>query len=421
MKKRKILYGRIILVLLILLFICFAIFLLVRENGEQPEQEEQEGQQEPVVETIPALSKTDFSNDIINSKVSDEVETKIVNFINEYYSIMAKLETKDVTTSFYEVNESALIYQTVIDLLVELRSMKHVDLTLYDATYDLEITDVTMEDNIMEVTVLEDSYLNFSFMKDIKTEVLNVSNTFTFANINGSYELIKYKKAQDFYVLVTDKYDGGGIDELRSIKVDYISQTVGKVAELKNDYNEFLETGITSDKDCLYEYDRDAADLYSHEWIGSRNDEWMTFGSNCQNYASQVLIAGGIPMDPVGNANKQLQWKFYDSSYNLKEEEKGYNYTWTYVPYFYSYAKDNTGPGLCATVDENIYFAEAGDVIQLGTIWYDRHTVVVTKPYKKDGVVQDVLLNSNSVDLKNFPLSAYTYPYARLIKVHGYN
>ncbi len=414
-KKTKWRYDRILFVLLIIFAIIATIILLNQPKEEEPPKEE-----DPI-KTV--TSKENFSNEIINkTTLSKDLEESIVNFLNLYYQSMSTLEIIDMTSLFYDKDsESSLIYQTTIDLLVEIRKMKHVDLRLTDAYYNLEITEVNEKNNQIEVVVLEDSYLNFFFMSDITSEVHNVENTFTFIEEDGKYYLQEYSKGQDFYVLVTDKYDDGMQEELDEIKKDYIQQTEEVTTELKQDYDDFLKNGITSTKNCSYTYDRQAAYEYADTWVGDRNEQWHTFGSNCQNYASQVLIAGGIPMDYKGDAEEQLQWKFFDGSYNLEEEAKGYNYTWTYVPYFYEYAKNNTGTGLCATVDENIYFAEAGDVIQLGTKWYDRHTVVAMGPYMKDGIALDILLNSNSVDLKNYPLSAYTYPYARLIKVHGYN
>ena len=111
----------------------------------------------------------------------------------------------------------------------------------------------------------------------------------------------------------------------------------------------------------------------------------------------------------------------YNGSYNENQVADGYVYTWTYVPYFYTYAKDNTGYGLCADVDVNLYYAEAGDVIHVGTLRPTRHALVVIGGYKVDGKTVDILVNSNTVDLENYPISAYSYPYLSLIKVYGWN
>ncbi len=427
----KIRISRVIITLIVLAIMLFGIVYVIDQvinkepeikddNNQDDSKDDEIKEPEPVV--IPFLEKTSYLNEITNNEnLNSEIEEEIVSFLDSYYKAMGTLETVEMSDYFVSLNDSYLIYQTVIDLLVELRGMKHVDLSLYDAYYDLEVKSVKQSGSTVTVEVYENSFINFTFMKEITTEVYNVSNMFTFELVDGEYKIKSYSKGQDFYVLITDKYNGGGITELNKLKTDYLNQTEDLIKELEVDLDYLNENGIDDTKSCTYEYNREDAYYYANEWVGARSDDWWTFDFNCQNYASQVLMAGGIPMDYTGDANKQLQLKFYDGSYNLNEEAKGYNYTWTYVPYFYTYAKDNTGPGLCATVDENIYFAEAGDVIQLGTKWYDRHTVVSMGPYVVNDEVQDILLNSNSVDLRNFPLSAYTYPYARLIKVRGYN
>lgn len=60
-------------------------------------------------------------------------------------------------------------------------------------------------------------------------------------------------------------------------------------------------------------------------------------------------------MDYHGSAASHLQWKCYGTSQNNSETPSGLAYTWTYVPYFYTYARDNTGYGLCADVDVNLW------------------------------------------------------------------
>ena len=183
---------------------------------------------------------------------------------------------------------------------------------------------------------------------------------------------------------------------------------------------DFLNNKVVG-KTCDHEYNRDKALEYAKKWVNKRDSEWTTFDANCQNYASIVLYTGGIPMDYTGSANDFKQWKFYSSAYNENETNKGYVYTWTSVPRFSYYVKNNTGSGICAVYDENLYAAEAGDIIHVGTINPRRHALVVIGNYKVDGKVVDILVNSNTVDLENYPMSAYVYPYTSLIKVYGWN
>ena len=52
---------------------------------------------------------------------------------------------------------------------------------------------------------------------------------------------------------------------------------------------------------------------------------------------------------------------------------------------------------------------------------YLQTTVVVINRYEKDGKLVEILINSNTVNLENYPISAYTYPYYSLIKIYGWN
>ena len=52
-------------------------------------------------------------------------------------------------------------------------------------------------------------------------------------------------------------------------------------------------------------YDRQAALDYARQYTAARNPAWDDYagmGGNCQNYVSQCLYAGGIPMDTTGAA-----------------------------------------------------------------------------------------------------------------------
>lgn len=92
-----------------------------------------------------------------------------------------------------------------------------------------------------------------------------------------------------------------------------------------------------------------------------------------------------------------------------------YVLSWVHVQSFNDYCKENEGTGLVTEVDAKVYYAEPGDLIQVG-ISSISHTTIVSKIV--DG---HILLNSNSIDMKNFPLEGYTYPVRKLIKILGSN
>ncbi|MBR5129354.1 MAG: amidase domain-containing protein, partial [Firmicutes bacterium] len=125
------------------------------------------------------------------------------------------------------------------------------------------------------------------------------------------------------------------------------------------------------------------------------------------------------PMDLKGDA----VWKFFDVEPDESGKKTGRSTSWTGVTYFYDYAKANTGFGLCAKVDANVFSAEAGDIMQVGDGTGDFvHTIVSLGAITdKEGNIIDINTVSNTTDRKNYPMSAYNCPYIRLIKIYGYN
>lgn len=430
--KRRLNKKRVIdAVLVLVLIVCFVLFL----NWFLKRDDDTTNKNDSTVETDnknkddanesgdkPINQTTYLKNITYTVSLDKELEEKIIEYMDLYYKSMKELKEYDSDMSnLFSNKEQALINNTAISLLVNIRKLKKNDLSLYSAYYDLDIVDVDKSGNSVSVKVLENSYLRFNFIKDIESKIYDIENDFTFTKVDGKWKISKYDKGQDFFVMVTDKYEGNGSSELSEIKADYMKTVKAKEQALEQDYNDYLNnTGITP-KNCDHAYDRTKAYNYATSWVNKRNSNWVSYEANCQNFVSQVLYAGGIPMDHYGSADSFKQWKSYSGTYNEAEEASGLVYTWTSVPRFRYYVENNTGYGLCATLDENLYYAEAGDAIDVGTKAANRHVVIVIDTVKKDGKVIDVLVNSNTVDLENYPISAYVYPYVSLIKVYGWN
>lgn len=426
-RKKKQPIGKVFLFLILAgLFTWYLLVTGDKNLGDKPvdsstpsEPSNPDTEKPNIPDVTPEPEPTTYLNKITYTvNVDKEIEDIIVEYMDVYYKSMKELKEYDMTYLFNN-NEQANINQTAVSLLVEIRKLKPNDLSLSSAKYDLDFKEVSNSNGKIYVKVLENNYLRFKFMNDIESKVYNISNEFTIEKVNGEYKISKYNKVQDFFVMISDKYEGGGTSSLNTIKNNYLTKIKQNVIDEKEDYQDFLNgTGITR-RSCDHTYDRSKALNYALSWVNKRNPDWIKFDSNCQNFASQMVNAGGVPMDIHGSAEKQ--WKLYSSSYNSSETESGLVYSWTYVPSFMEYAKTNTGYGLCASVDVNMYYAEAGDVIHVGTTGPTRHALVVIGTYKKDGKVVDVLVNSNTVDLENYPMSAYVYPYSSLIKIYGWN
>lgn len=112
-------------------------------------------------------------------------------------------------------------------------------------------------------------------------------------------------------------------------------------------------------------YDRQAALDYALQYTAARNPAWDDYagmGGNCQNYVSQCLYAGGIPMDTTGAA----VWKWFDGTVANDTTAAGRSSSWSGVDEFLAYAEGNTGYGLAAQTGAPYLTGQPGDLIQMG-------------------------------------------------------
>ncbi len=168
-------------------------------------------------------------------------------------------------------------------------------------------------------------------------------------------------------------------------------------------------------------YNREVAVAYARRYVGERNGEWSDYsdqGGNCQNFVSQCLRAGGIPMDTEGDA----MWKWYGAEVNNTAAQAGCSASWINVDSFYEYARDNAGSGLSAIVDADYRSGQIGDLIMMGSFDDWNHMVIISDVVKNAaGETIDYLICSNTTDVKDFPASIYPIPRRALIRIQGWN
>ena len=347
--------------------------------------------------------------------------------MDSYFKSITTLKEIDMTNLFCDdAYEEAYINKTAISLLINSRKLERNKMTISNAKYDIIFDDINKKNDTVTVKVLENDYFHFDFMKNIESKTYEVENTFVLKKTNNAYKIKSLRKVQDFYVMITNEYKTGKSDkdakkELDKMKEDYISDFKDEVSDFKTYLNRYENKKDTITKTCDYKYDRTKALSYAKKYVTNRNSEWPNFseyGGNCQNFASQVVYNGGVPMDLQGDAI----WKFYGETLNETKNKSGRSTSWTGVTFFYDYAKANEGYGLCAEVDINPFYAEAGDIGQVGYNNAYKHTVVIIGNIKdNNGKITDLLINSNSLNLENYPLSGYVYPNKRVIKILGWN
>lgn len=410
-KNKKILFTIIVVILIVVLAF---VLIKVLGNGHSDDPVVDPINPDPAVDPVPVEPEPEINIVLSGKNLGLDVEPVIREFFETYYTALAKLEKADMTTMYLDPNSlQAKLCQTAVDYLVECRSLQPTDLHLDAARAELYVNKVTQENGVYKVTIVEDSFLKFKELGGKETEIYGIENTFTLKPLeSGEYKISSYNKVQDFFIMFKEYYDKSSskLDELYS---KYIGLIKTNVENRKKALDDYLLGNIPEETDCEYSYDRLEAQKYALTYVNSRNSKYMSLdGNNCQNFVSQVLRAGGIPDDHESSGDYTV-W-YYNSS-------SDFTTVWTYVPYFRTYAKTNKGAGLCAEVDHNIYDANIGDVIEVGITGPTRHTTVVADTVEKDGKPVDALLSSNTLDMRNFPITAYVYPYVSLVKIYGYN
>ena len=159
----------------------------------------------------------------------------------------------------------------------------------------------------------------------------------------------------------------------------------------------------------IHKYARDKVVNYAQKYSTQRNPDFFDYsnnGGNCTNFASQCLLAGA----PIMNFNKN-GW-FYVSPSNT-------SYSWANVEPLYNFIINNKDVGIFGK-ESHLEMCEIGDIIQLkfkNKQMYS-HCLVVTKIVSANP--KNIFICANSRDVKNVPLSYYSYEKMRLIHILGF-
>lgn len=435
-KKRRRYKIKNILMLIIVIFLIIELITVLLNSNKNKEntivkKDKQTINKSTTNESTSSEPTTYLNNasktDNFDGEIDEKIQDIIVKYMDSYFKSITTLNEIDMTSLFCDdAFEESYINQTAISLLINSRKLERNKMTISNAKYDIIFDDINKRNGLITVKVLENDYLHFDFMKDIESKAYGIENTFVLKEVGDTYKIKSLRKVQDFYVMITNEYKTGKSDkdaknELDKMKENYISDFKEEVANFKTYLNSYENKKDTITKTCDYKYDRTKALNYAKKYVTNRNSEWSNYseyGGNCQNFASQVIYNGGVPMDLQGDAI----WKYYGDTLNETKSKIGRSTSWTGVTFFYDYAKANKGYGLCAEVDINPFYAEAGDIGQVGYNNVYKHTVVIVGNIKdNNGKITDLLINSNSINLENYPFSGYVYPNKRIIKILGWN
>ena len=333
-------------------------------------------------------------------------ELLLLDFSDCYYQSISALEVIDPTALFTTVDE-AVYHKTVWHGLCVIRRLSPIDLTMTSYSYSLRCVSLTPSDETegdVDVVLRESNAVYFAGLNGIPSEQFGIKHTFTLRSFGGDRWRIVSHVSDDNPYYSADYDPVTRQDKNFPAITDYIEARRALPRE-----------GLMVDASADHPYDRQAAREYMLAYVGRRNPGFMAYddyGGNCMNFGSQVLLAGGIPMDTDGGYETGWYW-FGQHSATLP---------WVNVGWFLEYAAAEREHGLAAVVNAPYFSGETGDIITMGVDEPANHTTVILDVIRdENGLPIDYLLCSNTADLRNFPASAYYYTNHQLTKIIGWN
>ncbi len=158
--------------------------------------------------------------------------------------------------------------------------------------------------------------------------------------------------------------------EYQDFSVVYENERINIEAELEEE-----KQGLPATTDGLEPFDRSEMLRYAEEFSLVRNGEWpdyTLYGGNCQNFVSQILVAGGASMNDAG----EYPWYYHSKG------ERGR--AWSSVNSMRSLLDSQAEQVLSAIELESRYDLENGDLVYVD--------------WDRDGETDHVLLVTHSGD-----------------------
>ena len=332
-------------------------------------------------------------------------ELLLLDFMDCYYQSVADLRVIDPAVLFAD-SEETLYHKNIWHGLCVIRKLSPIDLTMTSYSYSLRCVSITPSEETegdVDLVLRENNVVYFKGLNGLPSEQFGIKHTFTLRGEGDDWSIVKHWSDDNPYY--SADYD-------RTTHQDKNFPAITDYIEARRD---LPREGLSVTAAADHPSDRDAARAYMLTWVGKRNPAFMAYddyGGNCMNFGSQVLAAGGIPMDT--NGGYETGWYWYSGGQSTLP--------WVNVGSFRDYVAAPRVSGLVAVADAPYFSGETGDIITMGVDEPANHTTVILDAITdENGNVVDYLLCSNTADLRNFPASAYYYTNRQLIRIIGWN
>ncbi len=377
----------------------------------QPDGQSQPGREQQTQDQTPP--EDGFSTSV-GGRVEDpeglateEQKQLMTRLLTDWYTDIALFDQPQLGALFSDEKDAAM-HEASIRTLTAIRQQALTDLRMRDVDFVLTVTraEPSAEEDAAEgqihIEADETTVMHFAATPDVDSKMYNVPHIFELVPAADGGWLIKHHEADDNPYFSLTYEEGASVD-------GRLQQLLRAIERRQLQRQETVQVTLR----CDHPYDRAAAEQYMRQYDHQRNGRWYAYddvGGNCMNFGSQVLLAGGIPMDEEGSS----KW-FWHGQNTL-------DLSWINVGRFYSYARENRGYGLVADTEANYYTGEVGDILILGPDGGHNHTTVISGIVRNAaGETVDYLLCSNTTNYTDFPAGAYYYTSHRLIKIYGWN
>lgn len=358
------------------------------------------------------------------NKVSEEMLEVIIAYKDHYFQTMKYLCPSDPSELFaQDAKDKAWLSYKAFENLAVTRKSQLNDLSLDDCSYSITVKSVKkLANGITRVFVTEDSVLQFHFLNGLTSQQGLLWEYFYLKEEDGHYVLTDVFHEESFFLYLYNSYSGSGKEEIDQLSEQYVRVMEESRLRYEEDRKAVNDGATYTYLKAKHPYDRDKAVAYALKYGITRNKKYRAHESNCMNFVSQCLHAGGIPFDD----NSSYQWKYYSKEHDEYTKGSGYSVSWTHIGYYQDYLNHKGKKGIVYEQDVNIYFGEGGDILYVDS--KDRamsrapHVIIVADQVRDDnGDIIDLLVCGNTNDQLNYPLSAAGYPYKKLSKISGYN
>ena len=310
------------------------------------------------------------------TKSDIKIGKKIIEeYLETYDDIALKGEEKELPTTLEENIKS----YTQKKLYIIRKRMDNFNLNVDKYKHSYDYTKEEIGEGSLTIEVKLRKEYKFKNLKEETFEVINYK--FNLIKSEGKYIISEISSDDIYDVSIREvnlsRSEKSNID-------DFLRKEEGLIKKEKEDFKEIFEkesnlnlyennneSNRSSQNRNLKYLNRSKMKNYARKHYDNPNPNYYDFtniGGDCSNFTSQIIKAGGAPVDNVGNE----KWYYYGSSNRTP--------SWTSVEYLYKYLINNTGFGISA-IKSDIFNMEIGDVVQIDTN-YDgifNHSVIVVE------------------------------------------